>query len=140
MSQQRKNRRMTVVFEQRFVLQCLLWRRMFSFGGSAHIRIAYERPMIYSYHCKTITKPSADHLLRGFARSCRYKLRRRVCCHQSVGNKHMCLTRLLTYPRQVPSMDVSHTPLYCSSRTDAGTPRPLFDPTTPRQRDNGLTP
>ena len=136
------NRRKAVVFVvQISVVVTVVGAHVFLRVKCTHtprLRTAYD--MIHSYHSTTIlrTKPSVDDLLRFFARRRQYKLSRQQACYSSECTKqtYLSVTRLLlTWPRELSSMDCPHTLLYyCSTRTDACTPSSFVGPTTPQDK------
>ena len=84
------------------------------------------------------TKPLANDLLRVFASRCQYKLSRHQACYSSgcTKQRYLSATRLLlTWPRELSSMDYPHTLPCCSTRTGACTPSPFVNPTTPKTKD-----
>ena len=135
------NRRKAVVFfVQISVVVSVVGTHVFLRVKCTHtprLRTAYD--MIHSYHSTTIlrTKPSVDDLLRFFARRRQYKLSRQQACYSSECTKqtYLSVTRLLlTWPRELSSMDCPHTLLCRSTRTGACTPSPFDDPTTPKTK------
>ena len=103
---------------------------------TSRLRTAYD--MIHSYHFTTITyKDSANNLLRFFARNVVNTsfLADEPAAQQCTKQTAFSATRLhLTWPRELSSMDFPHTLLCRSTRTDACTPSPFVDPTTPKTK------